>query len=68
MTDLSKVIIRVNDIRAEGHCARGIKKWFVDNGFDFRDFLKNGIPADEFLATNDGYAKRIVDRKLRVRK
>lgn len=62
--DLSKVTITVTDCRADGHCAIGIKNWFVDNRFDFRDFLKNGIPADLFLSTNDVYAIRIVKRKL----
>lgn len=62
--DYTKVTITVSDCRANGHCALGIKKWFESQGFDFRDFLRNGISADKFLATGDAYAIRIVKRKL----
>lgn len=54
--------ITIDDCRAL-HCAIGIRRWFESYGFDFRDFLKNGIAQDKFLATGDGYAKRIVERK-----
>lgn len=52
--------ITMNDVRKAGHCALGTKTWFEKYGFDFRDFLKNGIDEEKFLSTNDGLAQRIV--------
>jgi len=55
--------VTIEDVRALGHCARGIKAWFDGYGLDFRDFLKNGIGVQTFLATGDGQAFRIVEKK-----
>jgi len=55
--------ITITDCRRAGHCSRGIKNWFEDRGLDFKAFLRNGIPVEEFLATNDGYALEIVRKK-----
>lgn len=58
--------ITVTDIRSDGHCARGIKKWFEARGYDFRVILKEGVDAREFWDTGDGYAQRVVKRKFRL--
>lgn len=42
-------IITINDVRATGHCVRGIKRWFEMNRLDFADFLANGIPAEKVI-------------------
>lgn len=55
--------ITINDIRQCGHCAAGIRRWFEAYDLDFRDFLKNGIAIEDFLATGDGLAQQVVDRK-----
>lgn len=55
--------ITVNDVRMAGHCATGIRDWFVERGLDFRDFTKNGIDEDVFLATQDANALRVVELK-----
>lgn len=47
-------IITITDLRRSGHCARGIKNWFEVQGLDFKDFLKNGIPAETLYNTGDG--------------
>jgi hypothetical protein len=62
--DYTKITVTIDDVMANGHCARGTRRWFERYGLDFRSFLKNGIPADQFLATNDGLAIAIVKRKL----
>lgn len=62
--NLDGVRITIDDVRRGNHCARGIKAWFEGHGIDFRDFLKNGISADRFLATGDGLAERVVRLKL----
>lgn len=58
------LIIRISDVRKAGHCVRGAGSWFKRHDLDFRDFIKNGIPADKFIATGDALAQRVVDHKL----
>jgi hypothetical protein len=58
--------ITITDCRRVGFCASGIKRWFEAQGFDFRNFLKNGIDADTFLATGDGQANQVVRAKLKA--
>ena len=53
----------MDDVRRAGHCARGARRWFEQHGFNFKDFLKNGIDVETFLATGDGQAQQVVDRK-----
>lgn len=55
--------ITVTDCRNAGHCVKGIKNWFDQYGLDFKDFLRNGIDEETFLATNDAYAIEIVRLK-----
>lgn len=56
-------IITIADIRKAGHCVSGAKRWFAAYGLDFRTFLKKGIPVEEFLATGDGLAEKVVELK-----
>ncbi len=56
--------ITVSDTRLAGHCVSGVREWFKAYNLDFRDFIKNGIDAEEFLATGDALAERIVALKL----
>jgi hypothetical protein len=60
------MIIRMSDLTACGHCAIGSRRWFENNNLDFRDFLKNGISEEKFIATGDGLAAQVVEAK-RVR-
>lgn len=55
--------ITINDIRGLGNCVRGTKNWFEGQGFDFADFLANGIDEKRFLATGDAQAQMVVDMK-----
>jgi len=55
-------IVRLADLRAAGVCWRnGGRPFLIRHGFDPRDVLKNGIPADKLLATGDSIAARIVE-------
>ena len=47
-----------------GICARGARAWFRHHGFDFRNFLDNGIDADILMRTGDANIKKIVDAKI----
>lgn len=60
---MSKEIITIDDVRRAGHCALGARRWFERHGFDFRKFLRKGIDVETFLATGDGQAQQVVDRK-----
>lgn len=62
--DLAGLTITINDVRKAGHCVSGAREWFRLKGLDFRDFLKNGMPAADFVATEDPYAIEIVRKML----
>ena len=55
--------ITIQDVRDAGYCASGARRWFEGYGFDFRDFMSNGIDETAFLATGDAMAQRVVDVK-----
>lgn len=61
---IDKLVVTVTDARAGGHCARGIKAWCDQNGFDFREAIRHGIPARMLVDINDAFGLRIVDQKL----
>lgn len=61
MSDSARITIK--DVRGAGYCASGARRWFEGYGFDFRDFLANGIAEETFLATGDALAQRVVDVK-----
>jgi nuclear transport factor 2 (NTF2) superfamily protein len=62
--DLASCIITIEDVRFAGYCTKGARRWFESYGFDFRDFLTNGITAEKLLSTNDAAAQQVVDRKF----
>ncbi len=44
-------------LRALGYCSRdGIRPFMERHGFDWNDFLANGIDVDDARATGDGHA------------
>jgi hypothetical protein len=56
-------IITITDIIKAGICASGARRWFDEHGLDFRAFLKDGISAETLLATGDGMARLVVERR-----
>lgn len=56
--------ITMTDVRNAGHCPSGTRDWFVAHNLDFRDFLKNGIATEQFLAEGDALAQQVVERKM----
>lgn len=48
-------------IRQAKLCAGGTRTWWKNNGLDWNDFLKNGIPGEALLATGDPLAQRPVE-------
>lgn len=63
MTEVtSELRVHMRHIRAAKICARGARTWFPRQGFDYQDFLANGIPADVLSATGDPLALRAVEQ------
>lgn len=57
----SIVMVRMKHIRMAELCADGTRDWWRDNGLDWRDFVRNGIPADKLAATGDPFAIRVAE-------
>lgn len=55
------MIIYMQDMRNAKMCAKGVRSFFIKHGFDFQDFLKNGIDAQLLLSTNDTMARQVVE-------
>jgi len=56
--------ITMNDVSKAGHCAKGARAWFRRHGLDFRDFLKNGISAQDFIDKGDALSAQVVERTI----
>lgn len=57
------MIVTINDVRAAGLCVRGAREWSERHGFDFQDFIRNGIEADRLLASGDALSQRVIEKK-----
>lgn len=55
------MIIRMKHVRAANLCSRGARHWFAQRGWDWNDFLTNGIDEEALIATGDPYALRVVE-------
>ena len=58
------VNVTITDIRLAGHCVAGARDWFKAYDLDFREFIRNGMDSDILLATGDGLAVQVIERKL----
>lgn len=45
--------VRIQDVRGRRYCARGIRRWCERHGFDFRELVLNGLPADDLARVGD---------------
>lgn len=52
--------IVMKHLRACKICSGGARKWWKQKGFDWNDFLSNGIESDKLLATGDHHAELVV--------
>lgn len=59
------IVVRMSHIRKARMCSRGARAWFERHGFDWKDFLANGIDVEKVEATNDvmGAACAAIARK-----
>jgi hypothetical protein len=44
-----------------GFCRGKSRAWAARNGLDWKDFVRNGIPAETLEATGDGMALALVE-------
>ena len=55
------MLITIDNTAGCKYCRKGVRKFFQKYGLDYAEFLKNGIPEEIILATNDSMAKRVVE-------
>ena len=58
MDDYSDVLVEMRHVRGL-FCSRGARKLGEHLGFNWLDFVKNGITADKLLATGDEMARQL---------
>jgi len=49
------------DIRAAKMCSRGARDFFRRHDLDWEAFLREGVPAEQLLATGDEMARQVVE-------
>lgn len=55
------VIVTMKHIRQAGLCSRGLRQFADIHGFDFSDFLKNGMPLDKVRLIDDAMVQAVAD-------
>lgn len=71
---MSRLVVTVMDLHSTpglgarpGFCSRGARTWAAAHGLDWAAFVRDGIDADELLATGDALAARVVDHARSLR-
>jgi hypothetical protein len=52
--------VTLEDIRAARYCLAGARIWFRRQGFDWPDFLDNGLDAERLRATGDALTVPVI--------
>jgi hypothetical protein len=42
-------------------CGNGARRWWAQHGFNWPEFLQDGIAGETLLGTNDPFAQRVVE-------
>lgn len=53
--------IYISDLRKSGMCARGSRAFFLRQGWDWQDFIKNGIDLKKVEKVNDLMVQQVVE-------
>lgn len=64
MTTSNDELITITDVRRVV-CVDGARKWARDRGLDFRDFIRNGLPASQLYGRGDD---AMIDRVISAKK
>lgn len=59
---------RLRNLKGQNLCIPGIRKWGAAHGLDFATFVREGIPAETLLATEDQLALDLVEFVRQERK
>ena len=51
----------MSDLRKTQMCARGSRAFFLAKGWDWKDFLENGIDIEIVESANDAMANQVVE-------
>lgn len=54
------MIITIKHIKAAGMCSSGARLFAKNNGFDWSDFVKNGIPIEK-LPTDNALVNQVLE-------
>lgn len=52
------MIVTTQDCQTLGYCLKAVKPWMGQNGIDFRDFVRHGVPIERIEAIDDVLAQR----------
>lgn len=55
------MIIEHRHLRLLRYCNKGAREFFSRHGLDWSLFMASGLPEDQFLATGDAMAIRLVE-------
>lgn len=58
---MSDLIVHIRHMRQAKLCMKGVREWFAARDWDWSDFVAEGRPAADFIATNDPLALRPVE-------
>lgn len=68
MTTESDIIISITDVRRV-ICVQGARAWAREQNIDFRDFIRNGLPASELYGRgDDAMVQRVLEAKKEAEK
>lgn len=54
----------IRHLRQNRICASGGRAWWKLRGWDWSDFLANGIPVSKLLETGDPHAKAVAEKAM----
>lgn len=60
LTEETDFTLTITHVRRAGHCPSGAKRWFIQQGFDFKAFLREGMSAKHILENGDGLAEQVI--------
>lgn len=55
-------MITVDDARRAGFCLTGLKTWAEENGYDYRDLIKNGLPEQDLIDSGHEGLVKLIER------
>lgn len=58
------LIITIDDVRRH-HCVAGFRSWLRSNGYDIKDFMREGGMSAKTMASIDGLGAAVVADRIR---